>query len=86
MTPCRVGAGRKGYFDHDGIAAGPQAERLSDGNYLYLYNIVSPHGSEDNAACACACACVGMFAPRDHPCARNVWDGWVVGLCVSCPC
>jgi hypothetical protein len=23
----------------EGIAAGPQAERLSDGNYLYLYNI-----------------------------------------------
>ena len=40
-------AGRAGHFDHGGIAAGPQAERLSDGNLLYdeesrvssLYNI-----------------------------------------------
>ena len=26
-------------FDQKGMASGPQAERLSDGNYLYLYNV-----------------------------------------------
>ena len=32
-------AGREGCWDEKGVAAGPQPERLSNGDYLYVYNI-----------------------------------------------
>ena len=32
-------AGRPGMWDASGVAAGPQVERLSSGDYLFLYNI-----------------------------------------------
>ena len=32
-------AGRPGCWDAAGVAAGPQPERLSTGDYLYIYNI-----------------------------------------------
>ena len=32
-------AGRPGCWDEKGVAAGPQPEKLSNGDYLYVYNI-----------------------------------------------
>jgi len=50
-------AGRAGHFDHGGIAAGPQAERLSDGNYLYLYSTDNVLACQSSSCGKCGVNC-----------------------------
>ena len=54
--------GRPGHFDHNGIAAGPQAERLSDGNYLYLYNIDNAKNCQ-SASCGPCGVTIYIYIP-----------------------
>ena len=50
-------AGRAGHFDHGGIAAGPQAERLSDGNLLYLYSLDNVLACQSSSCGKCGVNC-----------------------------
>ena len=49
--------GRKGCFDYNGLAAGPPAERLSDGNYLLLYNIDNNMNCQSASCGKCGLDC-----------------------------
>ena len=69
--------GRPDHFDHNGIAAGPQAERLSDGNYLYLYNIDNARNCQSASCGPCGVNCsanTGCPFCRDGRCAL----GWMI--------
>jgi predicted GH43/DUF377 family glycosyl hydrolase len=69
--------GRPGYFDHGGIAAGPQVERLSDGSYLMLYNIDNAHNCQSASCGPCGVNCsanTGCHFCRDGRCAL----GWMI--------
>ena len=47
-------AGRPGCWDVNGVAAGPQPERLSSGDYLYVYNIDTGFPYHPNPLGRCA--------------------------------
>jgi hypothetical protein len=69
--------GRPGYFDHNGIAAGPQAEQLSDGSYLYLYNIDNAKNCQSAGCGPCGVNCsahTGCRYCHDGRCAL----GWMI--------
>jgi hypothetical protein len=70
-------AGRPGHWDFNGLASGPQAERLSDGNYLYLYSIDNRRGCESAACGVCGVNC---SAPGACPFCRigRCSLGWVI--------
>ena len=55
--------GRKGCFDHNGLAAGPPAERLSDGNYLLLYNIDNNKNCQSASCGKCGLDCSSSGLP-----------------------
>lgn len=69
--------GRKGEFDHYGLASGPQAARLSDGSYLYLYSIDNRVNCQSASCGTCGLNCssstVCPFC-RDGRCAL----GWMI--------
>ena len=66
--------GRHGKFDQKGIAAGPQAERLSDGNYLYLYSIDNVRSCQ-SAACGHGCGADCAAPDSSKGCYGRCTDG-----------
>lgn len=57
--------GRPGCWDAKGVAAGPQPERLSNGDYLYIYNIDTGFPYHPNPLGRCA---IGWaILDRDDP-------------------